>query len=142
MVGGGFPHHSRPTRFKGQQGDLAALGPLFFVSGLLPCVAFCAPSALCLVHVQLVRFDQARRHSQALATIGCRSPRVGRRRCCTAQARCIRRARDDAGYSRELVVGCWGLIPWFSKTFNIKYLTNNARSEELTSKASFKHPWA
>lgn len=54
----------------------------------------------------------------------------------------IRRARDDAGYSRELVVGRWGLIPWFSKTFDIKYSTNNARSEELTSKASFKHPWA
>ncbi|WP_212745173.1 hypothetical protein [Hydrogenophaga sp. 2FB] len=39
----------------------------------------------------------------------------------------IRRARDDAGYSRELVVGRWGLIPWFSKTFDIKFSTNNAR---------------
>lgn len=54
----------------------------------------------------------------------------------------VRRARDDAGYSRELVVGRWGLIPWFSKTFDIKYSTNNARSEELASKASFKDPWA
>jgi putative SOS response-associated peptidase YedK len=53
----------------------------------------------------------------------------------------IRRARDDAAYSRELVVGRWGLIPWFSKTFEIKYSTNNARSEELASKASFKDPW-
>lgn len=54
----------------------------------------------------------------------------------------IRRARDDAGYSQELVVGRWGLIPWFSKTSDIKYATNNARSEELTEKASYKHPWA
>lgn len=54
----------------------------------------------------------------------------------------IRRARDDAGYSRELVVGRWGLIPWFSKTADIKFSTNNARSEELASKASFRDPWA
>lgn len=54
----------------------------------------------------------------------------------------IRRGRDDAGYSRELVVGRWGLIPWFSKTADIKFSTNNARSEELASKASFKDPWA
>lgn len=54
----------------------------------------------------------------------------------------IRRARDEAGYDRELVVGRWGLIPWFSKTADIKYATNNARSEELTEKASYKHPWA
>ncbi|RJP70716.1 MAG: SOS response-associated peptidase [Comamonadaceae bacterium] len=54
----------------------------------------------------------------------------------------IRRTRDDAGYSRELVVGRWGLIPWFSKTPDIKYATNNARSEELAEKASFKLPWA
>lgn len=54
----------------------------------------------------------------------------------------IRRARDDVSYSRELVVGRWGLVPWFSKTADIKYATNNARSEELTEKASYKHPWA
>lgn len=54
----------------------------------------------------------------------------------------VRRARDDAGYSRELVIGRWGLIPWFSKTSDIRYATNNARSEELTEKASYKHPWA
>lgn len=54
----------------------------------------------------------------------------------------IRRARDEAGYDREMVVGRWGLIPWFSKTADIKYATNNARSEELTEKASYKHPWA
>jgi putative SOS response-associated peptidase YedK len=54
----------------------------------------------------------------------------------------IRRARDEAGYDREMVVGRWGLIPWFSKTADVKYATNNARSEELTEKASYKHPWA
>lgn len=54
----------------------------------------------------------------------------------------IRRARDDVGYTRELVVGRWGLVPWFSKTADIKYATNNARSEELSEKASYKHPWA
>lgn len=54
----------------------------------------------------------------------------------------IRRARDNAGYSRELVVGQWGLIPWFAKEPKLKYPTNNARSEELTEKASYKHPWA
>lgn len=53
----------------------------------------------------------------------------------------IRRARHDAGYERELVVGTWGLIPWFSKERVLKYSTNNARSEELAAKASFKDPW-
>lgn len=54
----------------------------------------------------------------------------------------IRRARDDAGYSRELVTGQWGLIPWFAKEAKLPYQTNNARSEELAAKASFKMPWA
>lgn len=54
----------------------------------------------------------------------------------------LRRARDDAGYSRELVVGAWGLIPWFAKEPRLKYPTNNARSEELAEKASYKQPWA
>jgi putative SOS response-associated peptidase YedK len=54
----------------------------------------------------------------------------------------IRRARDDTAYSRELVVGQWGLIPWFAKEPKLPYSTNNARSEELSAKASFKAPWA
>lgn len=54
----------------------------------------------------------------------------------------VRRAQDDAGYSRELVAGQWGLIPWFAKEPKLKYPTNNARSEELSQKASYKHPWA
>ncbi len=55
--------------------------------------------------------------------------------------RFIRRAVDDPGYSKELAVGRWGLIPWFSKTPDIKYSTNNARAEEVADKASFKDPW-
>lgn len=54
----------------------------------------------------------------------------------------IRRAKDDAGFSRELMVGQWGLIPWFAKEPKLKYPTNNARSEELADKASYKLPWA
>ena len=42
----------------------------------------------------------------------------------------------------ELVVGQWSLIPWFSKTAKLTYTTNNARSEELASKASYRQPWA
>ncbi|WP_313080527.1 SOS response-associated peptidase family protein [Pulveribacter sp.] len=54
----------------------------------------------------------------------------------------IRRARHETEYSRELAVGQWGLIPWFAKEPNLKYPTNNARSEELSEKASYKLPWA
>lgn len=54
----------------------------------------------------------------------------------------LRRAKEDAGFTRELAVGQWGLIPWFSKDPRPKYPTNNARSEELAAKASYKEPWA
>ena len=53
----------------------------------------------------------------------------------------IRRAKDVTGYERELVTGQWGLIPWFAKEPKLKYPTNNARSEELEAKASYKEPW-
>ena len=42
----------------------------------------------------------------------------------------------------ELVVGQWGLIPWFAKAAKLRYSTNNARFEELAQKASYKQPWA
>lgn len=42
---------------------------------------------------------------------------------------------------RQLVVGQWGLIPWFAKTAKLTYSTNNARFEEVTSKASYKQSW-
>ncbi len=46
------------------------------------------------------------------------------------------------GGERELVVGQWGLVPHFAKTARLAYQTNNARSEELAQKASYKQPWA
>jgi putative SOS response-associated peptidase YedK len=54
----------------------------------------------------------------------------------------IRAQQDGKKSTRELVVGQWGLIPWFSKTPILKYSTNNARYEELSAKASYKQPWA
>ena len=54
----------------------------------------------------------------------------------------IRRARDVAEPERELVIGQWSLIPWFAKERKLKFPTCNARSEELTGKASYKEPWA
>ena len=51
----------------------------------------------------------------------------------------MRRAIDDTGYSREGATGCWGLV---AGECSLKYATNNARSEKLASKTSFKGPWA
>ncbi|BAL23698.1 SOS response-associated peptidase [Azoarcus sp. KH32C] len=42
----------------------------------------------------------------------------------------------------ELVVGQWGLIPFFARTPVLKYSTNNARFEEISEKASYKQSWA
>ena len=53
----------------------------------------------------------------------------------------IRAARESTAPVRELVVGQWGLIPWFAKTPKLTYSTNNARFEEIASKASFTDPW-
>lgn len=50
------------------------------------------------------------------------------------------RAARDAGRS-ELVVGQWGLVPWFAKSAKLPYSTNNARFEEIATKASFKQSW-
>jgi len=54
----------------------------------------------------------------------------------------IRAARDSTAPARELVVGQWALIPWFAKARQLKFPTCNARSEELSQKASYKQPWA
>ena len=40
------------------------------------------------------------------------------------------------------MVGQWALVPWFAKTAKLTYPTCNARSEELSAKASYKQPWA
>ena len=53
----------------------------------------------------------------------------------------IRNAHHEQ-QSRELVKGQWGLIPSFAKTAHLPYSTNNARSEELEAKASYRQPWA
>ena len=45
-------------------------------------------------------------------------------------------------YEREPVVGKWALIPWFAKSANLPCATVNARSEELTDKASYSCPGA
>ncbi len=54
----------------------------------------------------------------------------------------IRAVRNAASPERELVVGQWSLVPWFAKTARLSYPTSNARSEELSAKASYKLPWA
>jgi len=46
------------------------------------------------------------------------------------------------GQDLELVVGQWGLIPFFANERKLKFPTSNARSEELPQKASYKGPWA
>ena len=53
----------------------------------------------------------------------------------------IRAAQGDHP-AFEIVVGRWQLIPWFSKTSQVAYATNNPRFEELTAKASYQQPWA
>ena len=58
-----------------------------------------------------------------------------------SEAPIVRRAVDDPGYSREALQARWGLIPWFAKSRDLKFSTNNARSEEMANKASFKEPW-
>ena len=48
--------------------------------------------------------------------------------------------RARAG-QRELVAGQWALVPHFAKSAKLPYQTNNARSEELAQKASYRGPW-
>jgi putative SOS response-associated peptidase YedK len=59
----------------------------------------------------------------------------------------VRAARADrplglqgASKGQEVVLGQWGLVPWFAKTAKLPYSTNNARSEELSAKATFNFP--
>ena len=73
--------------------------------------------------------------------VGGRTPWRGGEVFPRGQGPFIRAARDAIEPERELVVGQWGLIPWFAKTPKLTYSTNNARSEELAGKATFKLPW-
>lgn len=54
----------------------------------------------------------------------------------------IRHAVNDAGYSRKVVVGQWGLILPFAKAAKLPYSTNNARSEDVATKPSYRTAWA
>lgn len=66
----------------------------------------------------------------------------------------MRRARDVAGYERELVVGQWGLIPPFSpshipqtkprkgETKGKRLSTVNARANGIESKPTYRDAWA
>lgn len=49
--------------------------------------------------------------------------------------------RGNSG-ERELVVGLWSLIPPFAKASRLPYTTNNARSEELAQKPTYRQAWA
>jgi putative SOS response-associated peptidase YedK len=53
----------------------------------------------------------------------------------------IRANRESTEPRRELVVGQWGLVPWFAKTARLSYATVNARFEEITAKPSYKESW-
>lgn len=46
-----------------------------------------------------------------------------------------------AGGVRELVAGQWALIPPWAKSAKLTFSTNNARSEEVADKASFRDAW-
>lgn len=51
------------------------------------------------------------------------------------------RADRENRQGRVLVIGQWGLVPWFAETPKLTYSTTNARFEEITTKASFKSSW-
>ena len=53
----------------------------------------------------------------------------------------IRACKDNEDNAPELVIGQWALVPYFAKSAKLSYATNNARSEELTHKASYRQPW-
>jgi putative SOS response-associated peptidase YedK len=56
--------------------------------------------------------------------------------------RTSRRGTQGESGPPELVVGQWALVPGFAKSARLPYSTNNARFEELASKASYRQPWA
>ena len=49
--------------------------------------------------------------------------------------------RLGAGEGLDLVVGTWGLIPFWAKTPVLKYSTVNCRSEEASDKPTFRDAW-
>jgi putative SOS response-associated peptidase YedK len=73
--------------------------------------------------------------------VGARTPWRGAEVFPRALGPFIRAQRDANEPQREQVIGKWGLVPWFAKTAKLSYSTNNARFEEITTKASLKHSW-
>ncbi len=65
-------------------------------------------------------------------------PRKGSER---GDARAPRASPVAVPGGRELVLGRWGLIPDFARTSQIGWSTNNARSEEMAAKATYRTPW-
>lgn len=49
--------------------------------------------------------------------------------------------RAGSSGSLELVVGLWSLIPHWSEVPRLKFSTNNARSEELATKPTYRDAW-
>jgi putative SOS response-associated peptidase YedK len=41
----------------------------------------------------------------------------------------------------DLIVGSWGLIPYWSEISVLKYSTSNCRSEEAADKPTFRDAW-
>jgi putative SOS response-associated peptidase YedK len=74
--------------------------------------------------------------------VGGRTPWRGSQVFPRAPGPFIRRAKDALAAQRELVIGQFGLIPWFAKTPTLRYSTFNARYDDITSTASFKESWA
>lgn len=72
---------------------------------------------------------------------GARQPWRGAEVFPRSQGPFVRASRGNQA-GRESVIGQWGLVPWFATTAKLAYCTNNARFEEIASKASFKHCWA
>lgn len=50
--------------------------------------------------------------------------------------------KHPSGDGMELVLGQWGLVPYFAKSKKLTYSTNNARVEGVATASSYKLPWA
>ena len=50
----------------------------------------------------------------------------------------IRGAPDLDQALQEIVIGQWGLIPWFAKTPQLAYSTNNPRFRQRTSRGKLR----
>ena len=64
--------------------------------------------------------------------LGARQPWRGGEVFPRGQGPFVRAAREASDGGRELVVGQWGLVPWFAKTPKLTYSTNNASGALIT----------